>query len=268
MPSVNHFVTAGRLGALALIMAAMGALAGGLPLQLPQSGDDNIFFNGEIVGRIEVVTDAPYTATADMQNIRVLADGTRIVRKATQLVARDSKGRVRREQTMDAIGSIALNGPKIVFIIDPVSLKQYILNTKEKTVQIVKRPELIAISRPEKAETEKAAQSDKDAVNRQQELARLMNGSRQSLGEKMIEGLNVKGEIRSWTIPTGAIGNDGPIAVSVEAWYSADLHTEVIRNRIDPRFGESQYRLTNIKRAEPDPALFRIPPGYKIVTNR
>jgi hypothetical protein len=84
-----------------------------------------------------------------------------------------------------------------------VSLKQYILNTKEKTVQIVKRPELVAISRPEKAEREKDARSDKESVNRQQELARNMNGRRQSLGEKVIEGLNVKGEIHSWTIPTG-----------------------------------------------------------------
>jgi hypothetical protein len=120
---------------------------------------------------------------------------------------------------------------------------------------------------PEKAEGEKDAKSEKESVNRQQELARAMNSSRESLGDKVIEGLDVKGEIHRWTIPTGAIGNDRPIEVSVEAWYSPDLQTEVIRNRIDPRFGESQYRLTNIQRAEPSGTGISTSTGSRFVPN-
>jgi hypothetical protein len=37
----------------------------------------------------------------------------------------------------------------------------------------------------------------------------------------------------------------------------------VYSRRTDPRFGETIYRLTNITRAEPDAALFQVPPDYK-----
>ncbi len=32
----------------------------------------------------------------------------------------------------------------------------------------------------------------------------------------------------------------------------------------DPRFGDTTFELTNINRAEPDPALFRIPGDYVV----
>jgi hypothetical protein len=34
--------------------------------------------------------------------------------------------------------------------------------------------------------------------------------------------------------------------------------------RSDPRTGDTTYRLTNIVRAEPDPALFQVPPGFTV----
>ena len=36
----------------------------------------------------------------------------------------------------------------------------------------------------------------------------------------------------------------------------------------DPRSGRSTYRLTNINRADPDPALFKVPAGYTMSIGR
>ena len=47
-----------------------------------------------------------------------------------------------------------------------------------------------------------------------------------------------------------------------ERYYAPELKMTVYHRRSDPRNGESLYRMTDIKRSEPDATLFRIPPGY------
>jgi hypothetical protein len=42
----------------------------------------------------------------------------------------------------------------------------------------------------------------------------------------------------------------------------------VLRKHSDPRMGESTYRLTDIKRTEPDASLFQAPPGTKVSIER
>ena len=66
------------------------------------------------------------------------------------------------------------------------------------------------------------------------------------------------------TIPAGQIGNERPIEIVTETWFSPELHTMVLRKHSDPRLGDSTYRLTDIKRNEPDAALFQPPPGTKV----
>jgi hypothetical protein len=70
------------------------------------------------------------------------------------------------------------------------------------------------------------------------------------------------------TIPAGAIGNEKPIVIVTERWYSNDLQTVVMTKRSDPRMGETTFTLTNIQRSEPDPALFQVPADYSVVAGR
>ena len=55
-----------------------------------------------------------------------------------------------------------------------------------------------------------------------------------------------------------------PIEIVSETWYSPELHTMVLRKHSDPRVGETTFRLTDIKRNEPDASLFQAPAGTKI----
>jgi hypothetical protein len=56
----------------------------------------------------------------------------------------------------------------------------------------------------------------------------------------------------------------GPVEVSVESWFSPDLQIALLIHTSDPRFGETEYRLSDIHRSEPDPALFEIPSDYTV----
>ena len=72
-----------------------------------------------------------------------------------------------------------------------------------------------------------------------------------------------RGQVRRVrTIPAGEIGNRNPIMVTSESWYSPELQVTVYSRQSDPRHGETIYRLTNIRRAEPAADLFKVPEEY------
>jgi hypothetical protein len=89
----------------------------------------------------------------------------------------------------------------------------------------------------------------------------------EDLGTQNIEGLTCEGTRRTTTIPAGAIGNDRPIEMVYERWYSKDLQMVVSSKHSDPRFGEQTYTLKNINRSEPDPSLFTVPQGFKVISD-
>jgi hypothetical protein len=90
----------------------------------------------------------------------------------------------------------------------------------------------------------------------------------EDLGVQTIEGVEAVGTRTITTIPAGAIGNERPIEMVYEKWYSHDLQLVILSKHSDPRFGDQTYRLTNIVRSEPDPALFELPSGYKVISDK
>ena len=87
---------------------------------------------------------------------------------------------------------------------------------------------------------------------------------KESLGTQMVNGVNAEGTRVTHTIAAGEIGNDKPITVVSERWYSPDLQTVVKSSRTDPRFGTTTFSLTNIQKAEPAAALFTVPADYTV----
>jgi hypothetical protein len=60
------------------------------------------------------------------------------------------------------------------------------------------------------------------------------------------------------------MGNRLPLQLVSERWYSPELKIVVMTRRIDPRVGETRFRLTNIVRGEPPAHLFEVPSGFRI----
>ncbi|HEY1403787.1 MAG TPA: hypothetical protein VGB05_06655, partial [Pyrinomonadaceae bacterium] len=90
----------------------------------------------------------------------------------------------------------------------------------------------------------------------------------ESLGKQMIEGVEAEGTRTTITFPAGMMGNERPINIVSERWYSAELQTVVLTKHSDPRFGETSYRLTNINRSEPSRTLFEVPSDYTVKEGR
>jgi TonB family protein len=87
---------------------------------------------------------------------------------------------------------------------------------------------------------------------------------KEPLGRQTVEGVEADGVRETFTIPAGELGNERPINIVTERWYSPDLQVVVMSRHSDPRFGETTYRLTNINRAAPARSLFEVPSDYTI----
>lgn len=90
------------------------------------------------------------------------------------------------------------------------------------------------------------------------------NAVTEQLGKQNIEGVEAEGTRTTITIPAGEIGNDRPIEIVNERWYSPELQLVVMSKHSDPRSGETTYKLTNINRSEPSKSLFEVPAGYTV----
>lgn len=253
-----------REGVVTTVLAQGDKHEGG-PIEVRQiiNGDENVNFLSMEMGARETVQGAPYTATAITENTQVLADGNRIAHKSTAFIARDGQGRVRREETFGPAGA---ETKKIVLITDPANKTDVVLNPDEQMARVVKRKEganVIIMNQQKKVETDKKKvefEARGFGIERHEETGQI---KRETLPSQVIEGLTCDGERITRTIPAGAIGNEKPIEIVSETWTSPELHVMVMRKRSDPRSGETLYRLTDIKRGEPDPALFQVPSNFK-----
>jgi hypothetical protein len=216
-----------------------------------------------------VVTGKPFTADATSTSDQTLADGSHIRNQQTGTVARDSQGRTRREETLPAISNDG-QPEKTVFISDPVAQVNYFLG-----------PDNVAREFPFKPGAETAGLSVSTSAKAQQvtNATVLVGGggmmtaaaakepgeaTTESLGTQTISGVQATGTRITRTIPAGQIGNDAPLVITEERWYSQDLQALVMSKHSDPRFGESSFQLTNIQRTEPAASLFQVPSNYTV----
>ena len=86
----------------------------------------------------------------------------------------------------------------------------------------------------------------------------------EKLEARSFDGVQADGLRITTTIPAGDIGNEQPIEIVNERWYSPELQVVVMTRHSDPRFGETTYRLLNIQRGEPSATLFQVPSDYTV----
>src|ERR1700722_19982007 len=234
-------------------------------------------------GVMSDVKGAPYRADQITETTQTLGDGTRIHNEHQVTIYRDSQGRVRRET------------PEQISIWDPNSGVSYTLDSKNMTAN--KMQVSVSVTSGNSGNVGFSVRTQTGAGpgamaggNDIRVLKTLMAGAgdseggpmtatfgraelkaaaagvsnKETLGTQILEGVSAQGERRTSTIEAGAIGNDRPIQTATEHWYPPDLKMDVMTRHSDPRSGEEMTRLINISRAEPDPSLFQVPPGYQI----
>jgi hypothetical protein len=231
---------------------------------------------GSVMG--QPVLGAPFSGTEVNETTQTLADGTKIHNEHQTQVYRDGAGRTRREMG------------NTIIIMDPVAKMRYTINTEYKTAMAM--PVGFVKIQPggrggvgvgagvgsndqfvTYTVTQGYAATSGVFVKDGQEMpvkilkkeARLNS---EDLGPQTMEGVVAQGSRTTRTIDTGEIGNDRPINISNERWYSPQLQTVMMTKQNDPRSGESVFRLTNVKLGEPDTSLFQVPAGYQVVERK
>jgi hypothetical protein len=206
------------------------------------------------------VKNAPYSADMVTETTQALADGNRIKQSSSSKFYRDSEGRTRREVSLDSLNRLAPNSnlSPVVFISDPVAGTDYALEPSAKTATRNVR------IRRDGAQRGPGRGMDARFAGQSGSGSNDPNVKTEALGRQLMEGVPVDGTRTTMTIPAGRLGNEQPIQIVNESWYSPDLQTVVFSKRSDPRNGETIVKLTNISRTEPPRTLFEVPVDYKV----
>jgi hypothetical protein len=233
----------------------------------------------------KLVPGRPFTADAIIQTDQTLADGSHIVNQQTIAAARDGEGRTYREETF--VSPADSPAPRTIFISDPVAKVSYVLGPDHVAHKISmakpgSEPGALSFS------TSSAPPQGNVALQRFRTAGGRGNGpvvagsqgvppaqqaasgdaQVEQLGSQTIAGVQAEGTRITRTIPAGQVGNQNPLVIVTEHWYSTDLEATVLAKHSDPRFGRSSYQFTNVQQIEPPASLFQVPSGYAIEEER
>jgi hypothetical protein len=230
------------------------------------------------------VKGAPFCATVMTEHTQSLADGNRIHTTDSSTLCRDSEGRTRREAGLNLLGaSQQTSAPRLITITDPAAGVRYLLDTENKIAQKMPlMPEGNVTTAggethlPEKQvmiyqRTGGPGPGGPDVFFNDVTIKKAGSDSgeaapkSENLGDQTIDGVHVTGTRMTHIIPAGKMGNEKPITVTSERWYSPELKATISTKHDDPWAGELKTDLKNISTAEPDASLFSVPADYKVL---
>ena len=200
---------------------------------------------------IPMVAGHPFRARVEAQIMRQYADGTTAALKYFALEARDADGRVYRE-VRDMLPVSSEMEPALVrtYIYDPKSSLISVCTPERQSCQ------QISLLPPPEDEPAGPSKDGKSVL------------TRESLGTKTIDGLECTGTRETRTFNPGAFGNDKPVVVTKEIWYSPQLQFNLSVTRIDPRNGTQKLEVTDLTLGDPGAEWFSIPSGYRFLSGR
>jgi hypothetical protein len=233
-------------GSLVLIIVPTFAQA---PAERPRPPDGG---TREVLVSILIpsIPNAPFSATVSTESVRMLAEGGRITLVNHRAIARDGAGRIFQERRLlvppDGEHESVITQTEIS---DPVAHALYICKPDEHVCQVE------SYSPPVFAGTPSAIPSKEKK-------------SREDMGKQFIGGLEAAGTRETTVLEPGAIGNDSALHIIREYWYSPQLSINLSSKLQDPRIGTQDFELSDVTLGEPDPKLFKVPPGSEVIDLR
>jgi len=211
----------------------------------PDNGTE-YFINGITV---LPVSGRPFSARSSTEWTRTTEDGTIVTTHLLTRVARDSQGRIYRERHRSVpLNSTEPSPLQAIRIFDPVAHTETFCRVATHRCDAKAYHAPTSFTPPPPGPFDSGKRS----------LAR------ESLGNDVIDGIDVVGTRETLTIATGVVGNSQPLIITREFWYSPDLQVNLTVTRKDPREGTQTVRLSDVSRAEPDTTLFKVPAGFQV----
>lgn len=222
-----------------------------------------ININATVPVQIQQITGAPYSGQENNQSVQTLTDGTHLTRPSVDdgaMTYRDSMGRIRIERPMFPNRQGELNFT-MVQVQDPVAGYFYVIDSAN---QVVHRMQAQTMGPVRPSIPNPTSQT-------------LKNGTEitvEPLGSSTISGVAVMGTKTTTTYPAGVLSvgtkttlwsNDRPVTTTDETWWAPSLGLMLFSTNSQPGGNVATRTMQNFSTAEPDPTLFKIPAGYKIV---
>lgn len=209
-------------------------------------------FTRETIASIYIppLANAPFSATVVMEVSQTLEDGSTVTLFNQRAVMRDSAGRIFQERrTLVPKNSTKQPEPWRIEISDPATHQKYFCELQRRVCEL---SGYFAPSSP----------ALPAAGNLPAERGDLR---RESLGSTLVGGVEAQGTRETTVLNAGAVGNDRPLSITSEFWYSPRLGINLVEKRSDPRHGTVTITVNNISLSEPDAGSFGLPAGFTVM---
>jgi len=234
------------------------------PSNVPEAPRQFYVQDGGVRERLQSIVvppklDAPFTLTLQTEWSKVLGDGGTITLVNERRIARDSKGRIYQERWL----LVPKEGKEqsemsAIQISDPAAHTLYTCLIQETPRQCV----LTAYSQPPDAVYRELSPPSGDLPKGRGSTVH------EELGTRFVGGVETHGVRDTAVYNSGVFGNDRPLKVEREFWYSPQLSVNLLSMRSDPRFGKETFTVSTVLVGEPDPKLFELPEGFVVVDHR
>jgi hypothetical protein len=202
---------------------------------------------------------APFSLVLQTEWVKMLPDGGTITTENQRRIARDSEGRIYEERwfLVPKNGKIK-SGMTTIQISDPHAHTLYncfMLEPEHRCILSAYSPSTDAVYNFQGGKTGPLTDDAGSVVH-------------EDLGKQLVSGLETDGTRDSVIYNPDVFGNNRKVTIEREFWYSPKLGFNLISKRSDPRIGTQTFTVTNLILSEPDPKLFELPEGYKVVDRR
>jgi hypothetical protein len=203
--------------------------------------------------------NAPFTLLLQTEWVRGLADGGSITIVNQRRIARDSEGRIYMERWFlvpkDGKVKSQMTTIQISDSSNHTLYNCFMLEPKKGCVLVPYTPSPNAVFKFQGPPTGPLPDGMGEAVH-------------EDLGPQFVAGVETTGTRDTAIYNAGLFGNDRKMTIEREYWYSPKLGFNLLSKRSDPRIGTQTFTATNLILSEPDPKLFDLPEGFKVVDRR
>ena len=203
---------------------------------------------------------APFTLTLETEWVKTLPDGGTVTWVNKRRIARDSAGRIYQERW----ALIPKNDPRVKPVLSVIQVEDpnehtlyncFIITHTNTCELLTYSASTTSIYKPLSPASGPLPEDQGVAVH-------------EDLGTKFMFDVQTEGTHDAVTYNPGAFGNDQKLTVEKEFWYSPQLGISLLSIRTDPQVGKQTFTVTSLVLSEPDPALFELPAGFKVVDHR
>lgn len=203
--------------------------------------------------------NAPFTLSLHTEWVRTLPDGGTITLVNQRRIARDTEGRIYEERWI----LVPKNG-KVESQMTTIQISDsnkhtlyncFMLEIKKQCVLTTFTTSTNTVFTFHGTPTGPLADGMGEAIH-------------EELGTQIVAGVETTGTRDTTIFNADLFGNDRRMAIEREFWHSPALGFNLLSKRSDPRIGTQTFTVTDLTLSEPDPKLFDLPEGFKIVDRR